>query len=280
MLLCLILSSIDSFVWAQDRPQSTVRYKSIEDISYRDDSVMTKGTVLTEEMRSRCRLDLYVPENQANFATVVWFHGGGLKEGNKSIPKGLKEQGIAVVAPNYRLSPSVQAPAYIEDAAAAVAWTIRNIEGFGGSSQQIFVAGHSAGGYLTSMIGLDKRWLDVHGVDADSIAGLIPLSGQSITHFTVRAERGIPSIRPIIDDLAPLYHVRKLVTPMLLISGDRNRELSGRYEETAYFWRMLREAGNTDIELLELQGYDHGGMAEPSFPLLLRFLRETSQTAP
>jgi hypothetical protein len=28
------------------------------------------------------------------------------------------------------------------------------------------------------------------------------------------------------------------------------------------------------VELLELQGYDHGQMAEPAFPLLLRFIRQ------
>ena len=80
---------------------------------------------------------------------------------------------------------------YIEDAAAAVAWTFKNIETYGGSPRRIYVSGHSAGGYLTSMVGLDKRWLAAHKVDADALAGLIPYSGHTITHFTVRAERGI-----------------------------------------------------------------------------------------
>ncbi len=64
------------------------------------------------------------------------------------------------------------------------------IEGHGGSTSRIFISGHSAGGYLTSMIGLDKRWLAAHNIDANQIAGLIPLSGHTITPFTVRKERG------------------------------------------------------------------------------------------
>ncbi len=123
------------------------------------------------------------------------------------------------------------------------------------------------------MIGLDKRWLAKHEIDADSIAGLIPLSGQSITHFTIRNERGIPKTRAIIDELAPVYHVRGDAPPILLISGDREMEMVGRYEESAYFWRMLQEVKHPNATLYELQGYDHGKMAEPAFPLLLNFIK-------
>ena len=39
------------------------------------------------------------------------------------------------------------------------------------------------------MIGLDKKWLSAEGIDANKIAGLIPFSGQAITHFLVRKEK-------------------------------------------------------------------------------------------
>ena len=205
---------------------------------------------------------------------MIWFHGGGLTGGNRSIPSALKGQGIIAVAVDYRLSPKAKAPAYIEDAAAAVAWTFKNIARYGGDTNRIFLSGHSAGGYLASLVTLDRRWLAVHSVDPDRLAGLVPFSGQSITHFAIREERGLARTRPLIDDLAPVYHVRQDAPPILLISGDRNHELLGRYEESAYFWRMLKEVGHPSVELLELQGYDHGQMAEPAFPLLLRFIRQ------
>jgi len=230
------------------------------------------GGELSDYMRERCRLDVYHPLGTNSFATVVWFHGGGLTGGGRHIPKELQGKGIAVVAANYRLSPKAKAPAYIEDAAAAVAWTFRHIAEYGGATNRIFVSGHSAGGYLTSMIGLDKRWLAAEGIDANAIAGLIPFSGHAITHFTVRAERGIPGTQPIIDDMAPLYHVRKDSPPLLLITGDRNLEMLGRYEENAYLWRMMKEVGHPDTELCELDGFDHGQMPEPAHPLLLRFI--------
>jgi acetyl esterase/lipase len=274
--LCfLLVLLVVSHPAAQENPPPNPTYKTETDIPYRT------GDDLTEYAKKQCRLDVYYPTNKKDFPTVVWFHGGGLTKGTRSVPKELKEKGIGVVAVSYRFSPEVKAPAYIEDAAAAVAWTFQNIDKYGGSNRKIFISGHSAGGYLTMMIGLDKKWLNAHNIDADQITGLVPFSGQAITHFTIRAERGISDKVPVIDELAPVYHVRKEAPPMLLICGDRNKELLGRYEENAYLWRMMKEVGHTSTELLEMQGYNHGQMAEPAHPLLLRFIRtHTEKKAP
>ena len=266
--LLLIWSTLAHVAAAQDQAAtSPPAYQIDRDVLYRQNEDST------EYMRRRCRLDVYHPTGSKPFSTVVWFHGGGLQAGNRGVPDELKEKGIAVVAVNYRLHPEVKAPAYIEDAAAAVAWTFRNIERYGGSPERIFISGHSAGGYLTSMIGLDKRWLAAHQIDANEIAGLIPYSGHTITHFTIRAERGIDGKQPIVDDMAPLFHVRPDAPPLLLITGDRELELLGRYEENAYLWRMMQVVGHDDTELYELDGFDHGEMAKPAHPLLLRFIK-------
>jgi acetyl esterase/lipase len=232
---------------------------------------------ISAAQNQRCRLDVYAPAGRKSFSTVIWFHGGGLTQGERFIPLALRQRGIAVVTVNYRLSPGVKSPAFIEDAAAAIAWTFRHIGDFGGDPKRIFVSGHSAGAYLALMCGLDKKWLSRHGVDADDLAGLIPLSPQVITHFTIRDERGIEETQPAIDDLAPLFHVRKDAPPILLVTGDREKELMGRYEECAYFWRMMKLTGHKAVTLQELDGFDHGGMPEPAFPLLTRFVEEQSR---
>ena len=257
--------------YAQDiKPKAS--YETDTNILYRE------GAQLTDYMKERCRLDVYHPKHIKHFPTVVWFHGGGLKAGNSKVAEELREKGIAVVAVNYRLHPKVKSPAYIEDAAAAVAWTFRNIEKYGGSSKRIYVSGHSAGGYLTSMVGLDKRWLATHKIDPNAIAGLIPYSGHTITHFTVRKERGINGKQPVLDDMAPLFHVRKDAPPLLLITGDRELELLGRYEENAYLWRMMQVVEHPDTKIMELDGYNHGQMAKPAHPLLLRFIKRIEKT--
>ncbi len=239
-------------------------YITKSDIPYYNETITNSD----EYIKERCVLDIYYPANIKDYATVIWFHGGGLTGGNKFIPSQLREKGLCIVAVNYRLSPKVNSPVFIEDAAAAVAWAFNNIKSFGGDTSLIFVSGHSAGGYLTSMIGLDKSWLEKFDIDANRIAGLIPFSGHTITHFTIRKEKGIPELKPVVDNMAPLYHVRPDAPPLLLITGDREMEMMGRYEENAYLMRMMKVVGHKDTKLLELDGYGHG-MAEPAFPLLI-----------
>ncbi len=227
---------------------------------------------------SRCRLDLYYPANGKNFGTVVWFHGGGLTGGEKELPTALMEKGLAIVGVNYRLAPTVAAPAFIEDAAAAVAWVFNNIDKYGGSVNKIFVSGHSAGGYLGLMITLDKKYLAKYAIDANRIAALIPFSGQAITHFTVRKARGLAETQAVIDEYAPVFHVRADAPPTVLITGDRELELYGRYEENAYMWRMMKLVGHKQTTLYEMAGYDHGGMPYPAFPILLKSVAEIMKT--
>ncbi len=263
LLLVTLILTFFFPVFAQQSDYSIER-----DIKYYSQAINSKDTYINE----RCKLDIYYPTNKKDFATVVWFHGGGITGGNKELPDALKNKDLCIIGVNYRLSPKVEAPAYIEDAAAAVAWAFNNIEKYGGDPAKIFVSGHSAGGYLAMMIGLDKSYLAKHNIDANKIAGLIPFSGQTITHFTIRKGQGIRDTQPTIDQYAPLFHVRSDAPPMLLITGDREHELLGRYEENAYLMRMMKVTGNKTTSLIELQGYGHD-MTYPAFPLLINYLK-------
>lgn len=265
-LFVLLLFTVPTLLHAQDAAS-----KLETDIPYRTE----EG--LDDYAQKQCRLDLHTPAKKG-FATVVWFHGGGLEAGDKKIPKYLLDNGYAVVSANYRHSPQVQAPAYLEDAAAAVAWTFANIEKYGGDPSKIFISGHSAGGYLTSMLVLDKRWLKPHGIDPNDLAGAIPHSGQTLTHFTIRKERGIGRETGVSDDLAPLYHVRPDTPPLLLTTGDRNLEFPFRYEENALLFKMLEAAKHPDVQLYELQGFTHGNMVEPGVLLMTRFIEKHSKS--
>lgn len=248
--------------------QEKITYKIKTDIFYYPDSYPTDDYI-----KERCKLDIYYPENTNDFPTIVWFHGGGLQNGNKFFPETLKNEGICIVSVNYRLSPKAKAPAYIQDAAASVAWTFKNIEAFGGNADKIFISGHSAGGYLTSMVGLDKRWLEEFGIDANQIAGLFPLSGQCITHSTIREERGLTRTDVVVDDLAPLAHVREDAPPLVLFTGDKDLDMPARYEENVFLNRMMNVAGHKQTKMYEMQGYTHM-MTYPAFPLVIEEIRQ------
>lgn len=249
------------------------QYATLKNIHYYPDSVSRKDSYTS----TQCVLDFYYPKDTTNYPTIIWFHGGGLTGGDKEIPKQLMEKGFAVVGVEYRLSPKVKAPVYIEDAAAATAWTFQHIKEYGGNSKLIFISGHSAGGYLGMMITLDKKYLAKYNIDANSIAGLIPFSGQAITHFAIRKEQGIKETQPVIDEYAPLYYVRADAPPTVLITGDRELELLGRYEENAYLARMMKLAGHKQTTLYELQGFDHVSMPEPAFPLLIKEVKRITK---
>ncbi len=247
--------------------------KSWKGIAYRSGE-------LDEYARERCRLDIYGPEDSSvRWPVVVWFYGGGMTAGNRYLPPALMRQDMVVVAPDYRLSPVVNVPAYIEDAAASVAWTFRHCADYGGDAQQIFVAGASAGAFLAALIVMDPRWLGRYDINANKISGLISITGQMMTHFTIRAERGLPEYRAIIDEWAPLHYVRADAPPVLLTTGDRDLELPGRWEENALFLKLMQSAGHKDINLCELKQADHGAVEYRSHPLLISFVRRiTSQS--
>jgi len=223
---------------------------------------------------SRCALDIYSPSGKSSLPVVVWYHGGGLTGGQKSIPERLKTGDMVVVAVGYRLLPSVTIDECLDDCAAALSWVCRNISSYGGDPGKIFLSGHSAGGYIVDMLGLDRMWMGRYGIDPDTFAGIVPFSGQAISHFAYRRMNGLPATRPIIDEYAPLYHVRADAPPIVIISGDRDMELYGRYEETAYFWRMLREVGHKKCYLYEIDGFNHSDMCEPAFHILIDKIRE------
>lgn len=245
-------------------------YRIEENIFYLD----TQKDKPDDYARENCQLDIYYPVHKRGFATVVWMHGGGLSGGNKEIPAILKNQGLAVVGIEYRKNPKVTCPVYIEDAAAALAWVFRNIEKYGGDPEKIFLSGHSAGGYLNLMLGLDNHWLAKYNIDPGRIAGILPLSPQVITHFKIRNERGIKDTQVVVDEFAPLHYLSKDLPPIVIITGDRELEMLGRYEENAYFVRMMKLVGNTRIKLFELQGFGHSAMKEPGLYLMLDELKK------
>lgn len=248
-------------------------YEIDRDIHYSPELDGTPGA-------ERCVLDFYRPKNVKNYPTIVYFHGGGLAGGNKSIPKELMEKGWAVVAVNYRFSPVVKHPAYVQDAASAIAWTFKNIASNGGDPTKIFVLGISAGAYLGTLVTLDKSYLEKHGIDANQIAGLISVSGQMITHQTVRKEQGIEpnQFRPTIDEFAPLYHIRKDAPPILCTTGDWATDVLMRAEENLYFVSMMKLIGHPDIEHYIIKGGNHTRACKEAWPQVIEFINKKLTT--
>lgn len=250
----------------------------LKDLPYRE------GAGLDDYQKSRCRLDLYLPSGAKNFPTLVWLHGGALTGGVKDDPtvvavaRHFAASGIAVAAVNYRLSPKAKFPAYLDDTAASFAWVKNNIAARGGNAGRVFLGGHSAGAYLALMVGLDASLLKPFGMDTTAIAGLVPVAGQTLTHYSIREERGLPKERIIVDAAAPLHHARKDAPPMILLYAENDMAL--RAQENELLAAALRQAGHPAFTIRMIPGHDHGSVGndlaktgDEGFEAILKFVQ-------
>ena len=234
-------------------------YLTAGNISYRDQG--------DRYAMSRCKLDVYYQQEKSGTPVVVWFHGGGLEGGSKSLMGEFREQGFAVADINYRLYPKAKCPAYINDAAEAVAYIFKHIAEYGGDPSRIYVGGHSAGGYLTLMLVLCPEYMAAYGADADDIRKAYPVSGQTFTHFTIKKEREMSMDLPYIDEYAPINNVRKEGAPLMLITGDRELEMLCRFEENDCLMSILEHFGHPAV-LYELDGFNHSNVIGPAAILI------------
>lgn len=263
-----ILRSIDKSNYAPISIEDcAANWTWARDIPYRDGEQ-------DDYMRERCKLDVYYPKDRKGVPTVVFFHGGGLTGGNKSIREQEKLLGCCFVTANYRLSPRAKCPAYFEDTAAAAAWAKRNAARFNGDPNNIFVTGESAGAYLTAVLATMPKYLGMFGLKPEDFNGYMPISGEMITHFTVRAERGIPNTVQIVDEYAPLSHVRPDLPPFMMVTGQTGLEIDCRPADNKLMRDALLFCGNKTCEYYELPHLSHETVWPAAFPYMLDFIKK------
>jgi acetyl esterase/lipase len=204
---------------------------------------------------------------------VVFFHGGswaaGSREEYRFVGSALTELGFIAVLPDYRLYPAVRFPAFIDDAAAAVAWTIRNAAGFGGDPDRIFVMGHSAGAHLAALVALDPQYLAGQGFSPAQVRGLIGLSGpydfdlnsSFLRRVFANADAASAEAPP---ETQPVNFARADAPPMLLIHGSADRIVRPR--NATSLADAIRRAGS-HAETQVYAGLGHGATVAALSPL-------------
>jgi len=112
---------------------------------------------------------------------VVFFYGGTWTNGDRAsyrfVGEALAARGAVVVVPDYGLSPAFTYPAFVRDSALAAKWALDNAARLGADPKQVYVMGHSSGGYNAAMVALDARWLGELGASPKQLAGWIGLAG-------------------------------------------------------------------------------------------------------
>lgn len=199
-------------------------------------------------------MDIFFPEVE-DFFTIVYFHGGGLVEGDKGdtheFVKHLTKLGFAVATANYSLLTEKKFPECVKDAAKAVKYVKDNIK-----SKGILVMGQSAGAYLTLMLCLNKEFLKEVGIDNKEIVAWISDAGQTTTHFNIlKYERGLDPLLQRVDEAAPLYYVNKdtYFSHLLLLTYEY--DLPNRLEQNKLLMSAIKTFNkDLDVELKILKG--------------------------
>ena len=249
------------------------------------------GIAETRDVRyapgDRHELDIYAPAGQTAAPVVVFIYGGGWKDGNKAeykfVAAALAARGFLTVVPDYRLFPQVRFPAFIQDNAAAVAWTRANIASFGGDPRRIFLMGHSAGAYNVAMLTLDKQWLGAVGMDPDrDIVATVGLAGPY--DFLPLHDPELEDIFGPSGDLRlsqPITFARGNAPPMFLAAGTADTTVLPR--NTEHLADAIRRDGGVVVERI-YPGVNHtqiiGAMAgvlhwlAPSMAGVMGFLNQ------
>jgi acetyl esterase/lipase len=127
------------------------------------------------------KLDVYRPAGAEAAPVVVFLYGGAWTSGQRDwyryAGEALSSHGIVVVIPDYRKSPQVHFPDFVDDAARGVAWARANAVSYGGDPKRLFVMGHSAGAHIGALLATDGRFLARVNMKPRDLAGFIGLAG-------------------------------------------------------------------------------------------------------
>jgi acetyl esterase/lipase len=150
------------------------------------------------------RLDLYLPEGQGPHPLIVWIHGGAFRSGDKGgifwspMPR-QTERGYAVASINYRLSGQATFPALVYDCKAAIRWLRANAGKYGLRADRIVVAGESAGGHLSALLGTSGGVKELDDLamgnpsESSRVQGVVDFFGP--TDF-LQMDSGVPAACP------------------------------------------------------------------------------------
>jgi arylformamidase len=188
------------------------------------------------------------PADQANAPVFVFIHGGYWRALSSKefswIAMALQKMGITTVVTNYALCPHVTIDEITRQTRAALAWTLRNIQNYGGDPTRVAIGGHSAGGHLTAMA-LQTQWAADYGLPQDPFAGAILFSGLYDIE-PLRYSYLQPQIQ--LDDRtirrnSPAFSVRACKTPIWITWGGAETTEFARQSEI--YHQAWQAAGNT-----------------------------------
>lgn len=223
---------------------------------------------------ARHGIDIYAPAGAEGAPVVVFLYGGSWESGERGMYRflgaSLAAAGVVCMVPDYRVWPEVRFPAFMRDAARALAWARGNAAAHGGEPGRIVLMGHSAGAQMATLLALDGRYLAEVGLrPAAALRGVVGLAGPydflPLRDPALRAIFGPESEWPASQ---PVNFAHAGAPPMLLATGEQDATVLPR--NTTSLATRLRSAGS-DARAVTYAGIGHREILG-AFAPALRFL--------
>jgi acetyl esterase/lipase len=227
----------------------------------------------------RNQLDIYAPRSRADKAPVLLqIHGGGWVIGNKreqALPlmTHMASRGWICVTANYRLSPKATFPDHLIDLKKAIHWIREEIADYGGDPNFIAATGGSAGGHLSSMVGLtandpeyqpgfenvDTRVdavVPFYGVyDFSNSYGLQVSPGMDQFISRMVLKRSKEEDPDAFRRASPMHRIHPDSPPFFIIHGTHDSLAS--VEEARHFAQSLGKTSKAAVSYAEIPGAQH-----------------------
>ena len=236
---------------------------------------LARDVLFHPEMKPR--LDVYSPATGTNHPVLVFMHGGGWKEYDKElfapVAMRLVTEDMVVVIPDYTLYPDARYEQMTHEVAAALSWTLENIEQHRGDPRRVVIAGHSAGAHLMGLAVMDPRFLPVYGHNWAEVYGMIGVSGvydiQAQYEYDLgQGDGGVPEMPQVMGGqehfatASPINYVQPDLPPVLLIHGAKDDIVPLR--SSMDFHAALQKAGARS----QLKAYHGSGHSDILFDAL------------
>jgi acetyl esterase/lipase len=231
--------------------------------------------IYSEHDSEQRKMDVFLPDGNANGVGLFFIHGGGWRAGNRtswhSVAEHFRALGYTCVSVGYRLVPNWTYPAPVEDVRLAMSFFLENAERFGFDPAKTAVLGSSAGGHLSAMLSTISADDDLGITSEVRIRATKPKAAilycpATNLHLEQNFERLLPSLEGLIArtgaeaeelyrEASPIDRIDGSEPTTLLIHGDADETIPVEHS-IQYHEKLLRHG--VASELVVLPGVPHG----------------------